>query len=82
MSAGSSIVLPEALLQEASSHADQLGVSTEKWIEVALSERIRLEKDTAVFFDARAARASGRSLRDILKNVGNHPPDPGDELPE
>jgi DNA-binding FadR family transcriptional regulator len=80
MSASSSIVLPDALLQEAASQADHLGVSTEQWIEVALSERIRLEKETAEFFAARAARASGRSLREILKNVGDNPPDPGDEL--
>jgi hypothetical protein len=45
-----------------------------------LSERVRLEEETAEFFAPYAARASGRSLREILKNVGDHPPMPGDEL--
>jgi len=40
----------------------------------------RLEQETVEFFNARASQASGRSLREILKDVGNNPPDPGDEL--
>jgi len=45
MSATSQIALPEALLQEAASQASHLGISTERWIEIALAERIRLEND-------------------------------------
>jgi hypothetical protein len=80
MSATSQVALPEALLQEAASQASNLGVSTERWIEIALAERIRLENADAEYFRARAARASGRSLGEILDGGGNNPPDPGDEL--
>jgi hypothetical protein len=74
------IALPEALVHDAAERAGQLGVSTEQWIEVALSERLRLEKMTSEFFAERAARATGRSLGEILDQGGNNPPDPGDEL--
>jgi hypothetical protein len=81
MSASSStIVLPESLLQQAARHADSLGVSTEQWLEITVAEKLRLEDETAKFFAVRTARASGRPLSEILKNVGNNPPDPGDEL--
>jgi hypothetical protein len=80
MSATSQIALPEALLQQAASQANHLGVSTEQWIELALAEKIRLENADAEYFRARAARASGRSLGEILDKGGDNPPDPGDEL--
>ena len=81
MSAASHLIaLPESLLHEAARQADSLGVSTEQWLEAAVVERIRLEKKTAEFFGARAARASGRPLAEILKKAGNNPPDSGDEL--
>jgi hypothetical protein len=76
------IALPEALVHDAAERAGQLGVSTEKWIELALSERLRVEKMTADFFAVRAARATGRSLGEILDQAGDNPPDPGDELEE
>ena len=74
------IALPKSLLQQAASQAIQLGVSTQQWIETARSERIRLEKETAGFFAPYIARASGRSLGEILHKAGNNPPDPGDDL--
>jgi hypothetical protein len=80
MSVTSQIALPESLLREAASQASHLGVSTEQWIEIALAERIRLENADAEYFRTRAARASGRSLGEILDRGGNNPPDPGDEL--
>jgi hypothetical protein len=80
MSATSQIALPETLLQKAADQASHLGVSTERWIELALAERIRLENSDAEYFRARAARASGRSLGEILDQGGDNPPDPGDEL--
>jgi len=80
MSANASIALPESLLEKVAQRAGSAGLSAERWVEVALQDRIRLEEETAQFFEARASRASGRSLREILKNVGNNPPDPGDEL--
>jgi hypothetical protein len=78
--ASDQIALPKNLLQEAARHADHLGVSVEQWIEVTLSERLRLEEQTAAFFRERASRASGRSLMEILDKAPNNPPMPGDEL--
>jgi hypothetical protein len=80
MSATSQIALPEALLQQAASQANHLGVSTERWIELAVAERLRLENADAEYFRTRAARASGRSLGEILDKGGDNPPDPGDEF--
>ncbi len=81
MSASSqAVTLPENLMQDAAQHAGRLGVSTQQWIELALAERIRREEETEAFFAARAARASGRRLGEILDEGGNNPPDPGDEL--
>ena len=80
MSANSNIALPDDLFEKVVHRADSAGLSTEQWIKVALSERVRLEEETAEFFVPYAARASGRSLREILKNVGDNPPMPGDEL--
>jgi hypothetical protein len=74
------IALPEALVQEAANQANHLGISTEQWIETALAERIRLENADSEYFRARAARASGRSLGEILDQGRDNPPDPGDEL--
>jgi hypothetical protein len=39
-----------------------------------------LENADAEYFRVRAARASGRSLGEILDRGGNNPPDPGDEF--
>ncbi len=80
MSANATIALPESLLERVAQRANSAGLSAEQWVEVAISERIRIEEETAAFFAARASHASGRSLREILKDVGNNPPDPGDEL--
>jgi hypothetical protein len=77
MSATATIALPKSLFEKVVQRAKSARLSPEQWVEVALRERIRLEQETAEFFDA---RASGRSLREILKDVGNNPPDPGDEL--
>jgi hypothetical protein len=74
------IALPESLLKQAALCADSLGVSTEQWLEIAVAERLRIEEETAGFFAARAARATGRPFSEILKGAGNNPPDPGDEL--
>lgn len=74
------IALPEALLQDAANQANHLGISTEQWIETALAEKIRLENADAEYFRARAARASDRSLGEILDQGHDNPPDPGDEL--
>jgi hypothetical protein len=75
------VMLPKVLLLKAASCAAQLGVSTERWIEIAISERIRFEQETAEeFFRKRAAGATGQDLRWALDNAPDLPPMPGDEL--
>jgi len=76
MSANAMIALPEPLFEKVAQRANTAGLSAEQWIEFAVSERLRLEEATSEFFSTRAANASGRSLREILKNVGNNPPMP------
>jgi hypothetical protein len=75
-----SVELPESIVRAAEVQARLLGVSTEQWIETAVAERIRLENADAEYFRARAARASGRPLGEILDQGRDNPPDPGDEL--
>jgi hypothetical protein len=74
------IALPEPLIERVAKRANVAGLSAEQWIASAVSERVRLEEETAEFFAARASLASGRSIREILKDVGENPPDAGDEL--
>jgi hypothetical protein len=74
------IALPEPLIERVAKRAHVAGLSAEQWIASAVSERVRLEEETAEFFAARASLASGRSIREILKDVGENPPDAGDEL--
>ena len=78
--ATNSVMLPEHIVRAAEVQAQLLGVSTEQWIETAVAERIRLENAGAEYFRARAARASGRTLGEILDQGRDNPPDPGDEL--
>lgn len=80
--AAEAISISGELLEEANRQAERLGVTTQEWVKLALTERIRLEQNTAAYFRERAARVSGRSLSEILAKAGNNPPDPGDELPE
>jgi hypothetical protein len=74
------IALPEPLFDRVAKRASMAGVSAEQWIASAVSERVRLEEETSEFFAARASLASGRSIREILKGVGDNPPDTGDEV--
>jgi hypothetical protein len=73
-------MLPEHVVRAAEVQAQLLGVTTEQWIETVVTQRIRLENADAEYFRARAARASGRSMGEILDQGRDNPPDPGDEL--
>jgi len=75
-----SVMLPEHIVRAAEVQAQLLGVTVEQWIETVVAQRIRLEKADAEDFRARAARASSRSLGEILDQVPDNPPDPCDEL--
>jgi hypothetical protein len=80
MSATSQVALPDALLREAASHASHLGVSTERWIVIALAERIRLEYADAEYFRvSRSPRLRSLTRRNPDRG-GNNPPGPGDEF--
>ena len=80
MSAANAIPLPEELFREVSQHADHSGLSAEQWVAKVLAERVRIERQTEEFFALRAARASGKSLGELLDKAPNRPPDRGDEL--
>jgi hypothetical protein len=74
------ISLPQVLLQEAASHAIQLGVSTERWVELALTDRIRDEQVTERFFRHPPNPDAGKRMMEILDSSNDYPPMPGDEL--
>jgi len=80
MSAANTIPLPEELFREVSQHADHSGQSPQEWVVNVLAERVRVERQTEEFFALRAARASGKSLGELLDKVPDRPPDPGDEF--
>lgn len=83
MSATNSIPVSEELYRELTQRAEETGVSPQDWAASVLEARIRIERETDRFFDARAARASSLTLGELLDRAGNNnPPDPGDELPE
>ena len=74
MSATSQVALPDALLQEAASQASHLGVSTERWIEIAFAERIRLENATpSTFALARPAPPVAHSAKSSTAAATTHP---------
>jgi len=71
-----SVQLPADLQSRVTRLAELEGVSVEQWI----AEAVAAKADTAEFFNSRAQRASGKTLREILDLVPDNSPDPGDEL--
>jgi len=80
MSAANTVSLPDELLREVSKQADHTGVPMQDCVAQVLAERVRLERQTEEFFAVRAARASGKTLGELLDKAPNRPPDPGDEF--
>jgi hypothetical protein len=80
MSAAINIPLPDELFHKVAQHAGHSGQSPQEWVINVLAERVRVEKITEEFFALRAARASGKSLGELLDKAPNRPPDPGDEF--
>ena len=75
-----SVPVSGALFHEATRRAEQLGITTQQWICIALEERMRVEEQDSAVWRERAARATGRRLTDILQTSNDNPPDSGDEL--
>jgi hypothetical protein len=65
--------LPVSLKKEAARLAKQDGVSLNQWIATV--------ETTADFLKRRAGNATGSGLSEILRQVPDREPDPGDELP-
>lgn len=72
--------LQDSLLQEARSVARNEGVALNQFINVAVAEKLSALR-TEDYFRERAARASLKKAKSILKRAGRgNPPMPGDEL--
>ena len=78
--ATSSVTLPDSIVRAAEVQVRLHGVSLEDWISRAVAERLDTQEAVEEYFSVRAAGASGRSLGEILDQVPDNPPDPGDEL--
>jgi hypothetical protein len=78
-----SVGISESLYQEASQQARRAGVSLEQWLLAVAAERVRDEQVADRFFRHRVSQeTAGQMMREILDNIPDNPPDPGDELPE
>lgn len=79
------IHLSEPLFNEATAQAHKRGQSIEDWLQTVAEERIREEQASEKFFD-RAAKLTSeearKALSEVLAQVPDNPPMPGDELPE
>ncbi len=73
--------LPRSLKKEAARLAEQDGVSLNQWIATAVAQKIGVVETTAQFLERRAEGSSGSGLADILSQVPDREPEPGDELP-
>jgi hypothetical protein len=74
--------LPASIKAAAARLAKEDGVSLNQWIATAVAQKVGAVETAAEFFKRRAGDATGEGLREILKKVPDHPPDPGDELPK
>jgi hypothetical protein len=74
------ITLPQDLIQKAAACAARRGVSTERWVELALTDRLRDEEVTDRFFRHPPNRDAGKRMMEILNSSNDNPPMPGDAL--
>lgn len=73
--------LPNSLLKRAEELAREDGVSLDIWVTSALAQKIGAVETAAAFFQRRSAGA-GKGLTSYLDLIPDHPPMPGDELPQ
>jgi hypothetical protein len=74
------ITLPQDLLQKAAVCAVRQGVSTDRWVEIVLNDRLRDEEVTDRFFRHPPNPDAGKRMMEILNSSNDNPPMPGDEL--
>jgi len=74
------ITLPKDLIQKAAACAARGAVSTERWVEIVLADRIRDEEVTERFFRHPPKPDAGKRMMEILNSSNDNPPMPGDEL--
>ena len=73
--------MPASLRQTAERLAAEDGVSLDQWINVAVAQKIGAV-ETAERLRGRYGKARPDDLREVLANVPDAPPMPGDELPD
>ncbi len=71
--------LPAGLRAEVASEASRRGVSEAAWLEEAAREKLAANEQLR-FMSERAACADHAAAREVLRNVPDVPPEPGDEL--
>ena len=72
------VALPASVARVAEDLAQDEGVSLDAWIATLVAEKV----DAVTFFRQRAQGASRGALLELLDEVPDVPPLPGDELPE
>ena len=61
--------------------AKEDGVSLNRWIALAVAQKVGAVETAARFFRCPVGGAWSEDLRAVLAAVPDRPPDPGDELP-
>jgi hypothetical protein len=74
--------LPTSIKTAAARLAKEDGVSLNQWIATAVAQKVGAVETAAEFFKLRSAGHSLDEFDDILDQVPDRPPEPGDELPE
>ena len=75
-----SIALPAQLASFVKEQADEFGMSIEQWLLRELEIDYKLQQETNEFFAARAKGVSHERWEEIMAQVPNVSPMPGDEL--
>jgi HicB family len=72
--------LPDSIKREAQRLAKEDGVSLNQWISSAVSQKVGAVQTAAEFLKARAGKATGDGLLEILKRAPARGIEPGDEF--
>ena len=74
------VKLPPSLGNAARKLAEEVGVSLNQWISVAVAQKISSVETAEAFFNRRAQGAAQVDFLEILRNAPDRTPDAGDEL--
>jgi hypothetical protein len=74
------LTLPLSIKKAAQRLAKEDGLSLNRWIAVAVAEKVGVVETAAEFFKKRAGRATGEGLMKFLRTAPKVAPDPEDTL--